>query len=52
MMAARVAGIDLLNRAARAEAQPLRDLRRAGLKAIHDAKPLRQAAMKWGLGVR
>ncbi|HSF93869.1 MAG TPA: FAD-dependent oxidoreductase [Thermohalobaculum sp.] len=51
-MAARVAGIDLLNRAAQAEAQPLRDLRRAGLKAIYDTKPLRQAAMKWGLGVR
>ena len=51
-MAARVAGVDLLNRAAQAEAQPLRDLRRAGLKLIHDAAPLRRAAMKWGLGVR
>ena len=51
-MVARVAGIDLLNRAAQAEAQPLRDLRRAGLKAIHDVAPLRRLAMRWGLGVR
>jgi 2-octaprenyl-6-methoxyphenol hydroxylase len=51
-MASRVAGIDLLNRAALAEAQPLRDLRRAGLKAIHDFPPLRRLAMRWGLGVR
>ena len=51
-MAARVAGIDLLNRAAQAEVQPLRDLRRAGLKAIHDIRPLRRLAMRWGLGVR
>jgi 2-octaprenyl-6-methoxyphenol hydroxylase len=43
-MAARVAGIDLLNRAAQAEEQPLRDLRRAGLKAIHDIRPLRRLA--------
>ncbi len=50
-MAARVAGIDLLNRAAQAQAQPLRDLRRAGLKAIHDIRPLRRLAMRWGLGV-
>lgn len=51
-MAARVAGIDLLNRATLAEAQPLRDLRRAGLKAIHGLRPLRRAAMRWGLGMR
>jgi len=51
-MASRVAGIDLLNRAAQAEAQPLRDLRRAGLKTIHDFRPLRHLAMRWGLGVR
>jgi 2-octaprenyl-6-methoxyphenol hydroxylase len=51
-MAARVAGIDLLNRAAQTEEQPLRDLRRAGLKAIHDIRPLRKLAMRWGLGVR
>jgi 2-octaprenyl-6-methoxyphenol hydroxylase len=51
-MVARVAGIDLLNRAAQAEPQPLRDLRRAGLKAIHDIRPLRRLAMRLGLGVR
>lgn len=50
-MAARVAGIDLLNRFARAEAQPLRDLRRLGLKAIHDLPPVRRLAMRLGLGV-
>ncbi len=51
-MAARVLGIDLLNRFARAEAQPLRDLRRLGLKAIHDIRPVRRLAMRLGLGVR
>jgi len=51
-MAARVAGIDLLNRAAQAKEQPLRDLRRDGLKTIHDIRPLRHLAMRWGLGVR
>ncbi len=51
-MLARVAGIDLLNRAAQAKAQPLRDLRRAGLRAIHQAAPVRHLAIKLGLGVR
>ena len=51
-MLARVAGIDVLNRAAQAEAQLLRDLRRAGLRAIHEAAPIRHLAMKLGLGVR
>ena len=51
-MAARVAGIDVLNRAAQAEPQPLRDLRRLGLKAIHDIGPLRHLAMRLGLGAR
>ncbi|MEM7238034.1 MAG: FAD-dependent oxidoreductase [Pseudomonadota bacterium] len=50
-MAARVAGVDLLNRAAQVEWQPLRDLRRLGLKAIHEIAPLRRAAMRMGLGV-
>ena len=49
-MAARVAGIDCLNRAARAELQPLRDLRRLGLKAIHEVGPLRHLAMRLGMG--
>ncbi len=48
----RIAGIDLLNRAAMAGAQPLRDLRRAGLHALHATPPLRRAAMRLGLGAR
>lgn len=49
-MAARVAGVDMLNRAAQAEWQPLRDLRHLGLGAIHDIQPIRRLAMKLGLG--
>ncbi|MEM8841411.1 MAG: FAD-dependent oxidoreductase [Pseudomonadota bacterium] len=49
-IAARVAGVDMLNRAAQAEMQPLRDLRRVGLKAINEIPPLRQLAMRLGLG--
>ncbi|MFT3973126.1 MAG: FAD-dependent monooxygenase [Amaricoccus sp.] len=48
--ALRVAGIDALNRAAMAEPRPLRDLRRAGLAALHGLPPLRHAAMRLGLG--
>lgn len=51
-MAARVAGVDALNRAAMAEMQPLRDLRRLGLKAVHDIRPVRRAAMRFGMGAR
>lgn len=47
---ARVAGVDLLNRAARAEAQALRDLRRLGLAAIDRIPPLRRLAIRAGLG--
>jgi 2-octaprenyl-6-methoxyphenol hydroxylase len=47
---ARLKGIDLLNRAAMAEAQPLRDLRRRGLTALHGLGPVRQVAMRMGLG--
>jgi 2-octaprenyl-6-methoxyphenol hydroxylase len=46
----RIAGLDALNRAAMAGARPLRDLRRAGLHAIHAIPPLRHAAMRLGLG--
>ncbi len=46
----RMAGIDALNRAAMAGARPLRDLRRAGLKALHGVAPLRRAVMRLGLG--
>jgi 2-octaprenyl-6-methoxyphenol hydroxylase len=49
---ARVLGIDALNRASMARAQPLRDLRKFGLNLLHGIKPLRHAAMKAGLGLR
>jgi len=48
--AARVAGVDALNRFAQAAPQPIRDLRRLGLKAIHDLRPLRRLAMRLGMG--
>ncbi|MEM7269997.1 MAG: FAD-dependent oxidoreductase [Pseudomonadota bacterium] len=51
-LAARVAGVDALNRAALAETQPVRDLRRAGLGVIARARPVRRAAMRLGLGVK
>ena len=49
-MAARIKGVDILNRAAMAQSQNLRDLRRAGLKTLYGLGPLRKAAMKAGLG--
>lgn len=49
---ARVLGIDALNRASMAQAQPLRDLRTLGLGVLHGLKPLRHAVMKAGLGIR
>jgi 2-octaprenyl-6-methoxyphenol hydroxylase len=49
-MAARVAGIDALNRAALAETQPRRDLRAMGLSAIYGLAPVRRAVMKMGMG--
>jgi 2-octaprenyl-6-methoxyphenol hydroxylase len=51
-MAARVAGIDALNRAALAEAQPIRDLRAMGLSAIYGLPPVRKAMMKMGMGAQ
>ncbi|MFV0475709.1 MAG: FAD-dependent monooxygenase, partial [Pikeienuella sp.] len=51
-LAARVAGIDALNRASMVEAQPLRDLRRLGLGALIRARPARRLAMRLGLGAR
>jgi 2-octaprenyl-6-methoxyphenol hydroxylase len=47
---ARIAGVDLLNRAAMTDFQALRDLRRAGLRALHGTGPLRRTAMTLGLG--
>jgi 2-octaprenyl-6-methoxyphenol hydroxylase len=46
----RLAGIDALNRAAMAGARPLREARRAGLRALYGLVPARRAAMRLGLG--
>jgi 2-octaprenyl-6-methoxyphenol hydroxylase len=47
---ARVAGVDALNRAAKADVQPLRDLRRMALATVGALRPARRAAMKIGMG--
>jgi len=49
-VAIRAGGIDLLNRASRVHAEPLRDLRAAGLAALHGAAPVRRMLMELGLG--
>lgn len=49
---ARVTGIDLLNRASMAGAQPLRDLRARALDLLYSTKPVRQTLMRAGLGLR
>ena len=49
---ARVAGIDLLNRASMMRAQPLRDARAIGLNAIYSLAPVRKSLMQLGLGAR
>ncbi len=46
----RVAGIDALNRASMAGSPMLRDLRAAGIRALHGAAPVRRGLMKLGLG--
>lgn len=51
-IAARVRGIDVLNRASMLGDPALRDLRAAGLKALYSLAPLRKALMKTGLGLR
>ncbi|PJE32608.1 2-octaprenyl-3-methyl-6-methoxy-1,4-benzoquinol hydroxylase [Pseudooceanicola marinus] len=48
----RAAGIDALNRASQISAQPLRDLRAAGLNALYSAAPVRKVLMQMGLGAR
>ena len=48
---ARVTGIDLLNRASMAGAQPLRDMRAKALQLLYGARPVRQTLMRAGLGV-
>ncbi|WP_299910192.1 UbiH/UbiF family hydroxylase [uncultured Paracoccus sp.] len=47
---ARLTGIDALNRISMAEARPLRDLRAAGLGALHAISPLRRLLMRAGMG--
>lgn len=49
---ARVLAVDALNRAAMLGAPALRDLRAAGLNALHALPPLRRVLMKAGLGLR
>lgn len=51
-MAARIAGVDLLNRTSMAGAPLLKDLRRTGLKYLHSIKPIRNELMKRGLGAK
>lgn len=51
-VALRVAGIDVLNRTSMAEPRPLRDLRGAGIAALHGIAPLRRGLMQLGLGAR
>ncbi len=49
---ARVAGIDLLNRASMLAPRPLRDLRAGALSALSSLAPLRKTLMRAGLGLR
>ena len=42
--------IDLFNRITRSGIPPLQDLRLAGLKAVHDIRPLRTRVMSMGMG--
>ena len=49
---ARVAGIDLLNRASMLRARPLRDARAMGLNALYALAPVRRTLMQMGLGAR
>lgn len=51
-MAARIKGVDLLNRTSMAGTPFLKDLRRTGLKYLHSIKPLRNELMKRGLGAK
>lgn len=49
-IAARVSGVDALNRASMADAAILRDARMQGLRALHAVPPVRKALMRTGLG--
>ncbi len=46
----RAHAIDLFNRVCKSDAPPVQALRTAGLKAVHDIKPLGDAVMRAGLG--
>ena len=48
--ALRVMGIDALNRASMAGSPLVHSLRAAGIRALHDATPIRRGLMKLGLG--
>lgn len=49
-IAARAKVIDLYNRICRSDATPVQALRSAGLRLVHDIKPLRNTIMRAGLG--
>jgi 2-octaprenyl-6-methoxyphenol hydroxylase len=49
-MRLRVTGIDALNRTSMAASPLIHDLRAMGVKALHDAAPIRHRLMKLGLG--
>lgn len=49
-MRLRVTGIDALNRTSMASGALLHDLRALGVRALHDAAPIRRRLMKLGLG--
>lgn len=51
-VAARVAGIDALNRASMLDQPLLRDVRARALDAFYSVKPVRRTLMRAGLGVR
>jgi len=51
-VALRVTGIDVLNRTSMAAPRAIRDLRGAGIAALHGIAPIRQALMRLGLGAR
>lgn len=51
-MAARIKGVDLLNRTSMAASPLMKDLRRTGLKTLHSIKPIRNELMKRGLGAK
>ncbi len=51
-VAARITGIDLLNRTSMSQRQWVKDLRARGVGLIHDTKPIRKTLMQLGLGSR